>query len=186
MLLRLEVTPARGTPFCLFVSNYGGTMSVPTDPPYCLIYSTSYVRDVEPDHFDTHNNPAGTHLRHCICCAMLQFTNDDPNQCREYSGSQLILPHGAQYKERLFPKILKPQNHQGLLTDPTDEEPYPMELVGDFRVMDPIFKGCYGDSLLYTGGELDQLRWWGIHLPPYRIRSPHHQLLPTSRPGSPR
>ena len=47
-----------------------------------------------------------------------------------------------------------------------------MELVGDFRVMDPIFKGCYGDSLLYTGGELDQLRWWGIHLPPYRGEIP--------------
>ena len=42
-----------------------------------------------------------------------------------------------------------------------------MELVGDFRATDPIFKGCYGDSLLYTGGELDQLRWWGIHLPLY-------------------
>ena len=42
-----------------------------------------------------------------------------------------------------------------------------MELVDDFRVTDPIFKGCYGDSLLYTGQELDQLRWWGIHLPLY-------------------
>ena len=42
-----------------------------------------------------------------------------------------------------------------------------MELVDDFRVRDPIFKGCYGDSLLYTGRELDRLRQWGIHLPPY-------------------
>ena len=42
-----------------------------------------------------------------------------------------------------------------------------MELVGDFRMMDPIFKGCYGDSLLYTSRELDLLRQWGIHLPPY-------------------
>ena len=72
----------------------------------------------------------------------------------EYSGSQLILPHGAQYKERLFPEILKLQNHQGLLTNPTNKEPFPMELVGDFRSTDLIFKGCYSDSLLYTDVEL--------------------------------
>ena len=27
--------------FCLFINNYGGAMSVPTDPPYCLIYPMS-------------------------------------------------------------------------------------------------------------------------------------------------
>ena len=74
-------------------------MSVATDPPYCLIYPMSYMRDVEPDQFDTRNNLAGTCLHCCMCRTMLQFTNDDPNQCREYSRSQLILPHGAQYKE---------------------------------------------------------------------------------------
>ena len=99
-----NVLKARGDPnkrhtFCLFVSNYGGAMSIPADPPYCLIYPMSYVRDVELDHFDTHNNLAGTCLCHCICCATLQYMNDDPNQCREYSGSWLILSHRAQYKE---------------------------------------------------------------------------------------
>ena len=53
--------------FCLFVNNYGGAMSIPMDSPYCLIYPTSYMKDVEPDHFDTHNNPARTRLHHCIC-----------------------------------------------------------------------------------------------------------------------
>ena len=67
--------PGKRCTFCLFVSNYGGTMSVPTDLPYCLIYLTSYMRDVEPDHFDTRNNLAGTCLHRCICHA----TNDDPN-----------------------------------------------------------------------------------------------------------
>ena len=153
--LKTRDNPSKRRAFCLFVSNYGGTMSVPTDPPYCLVYPMSYMRDVEPDHFDTHNNPAGTCLCCCICRATLQFTNDNPNQCREYSGSQLILPRRAQYKERLFPKILKLQNHWELLTDPANGEPYPMELVGDFRMRDPIFKGCYGDSLLYTSRELD-------------------------------
>ena len=44
--------------FCLFVNNYGGIMSVPMDLPYCLIYPMSYMKDMEPDHFNTCNNPA--------------------------------------------------------------------------------------------------------------------------------
>ena len=99
--------------------------------------------------------------------ATLQFTNDDPNQCRKYSGSHLILPHGAQYNDRLFPMILELQNHQESLMDLSTKEPFPMELVGDFWVADPIFKGCYGDSLLYSDAELRRLRQWGIHLPMY-------------------
>ena len=146
--------PSKRCAFCLFVSNYGGTMFIPTDPPYCLVYPTSYVRDVEPDHFNICNNLAGTCLHCCICCATLQYMNDDPHQCREYSGSFLILPHGAQYKERLFPKILKPRNHREPLTDSTTKEPFPMELVGDFRSTDPIFKGCYSDSFLHSDMEL--------------------------------
>ena len=146
--------PGKRCAFCLFVSNYGGTMSIPTDPPYCLVYPTSYMRDVEPDHFNTCNNPAGTHLHHCICHATLQYMNDDPNQCREYSRSHLILPRGAQYKERLFPEILELQNHWELLMDSATKEPFPMELVGDFRSTDLIFKGCYGDSFLYTDMDL--------------------------------
>ena len=152
--LKAGDNPSKRHAFCLFVSNYGGTMSVPMDPPYCLIYPMSYMRDMEPDHFDTHNNPAGTCLHHCICHATLQYMNDDPNQCREYSRSCLILPHGTQYKEQLFPEILEQWNHWEPLMDSTTKELFPMELVGDFRSTDPIFKGCYGDSFLYTDVDL--------------------------------
>ena len=126
------------------------------------------MRDVEPDHFDTCNNLARTCLHHCICHTTLQHMNNDSHQHREYSGSHLILPHGAQYKERLFPKILEPWNHCVPLTDSITKEPFPMELKGDFRSMDPIFKGCYGDPFLYSDMDLGQLRQCGIHLPPYR------------------
>ena len=71
---------------------------------------------------------------------------------REYSRSRLILPCGAQYKERLFPDILELWNHHGLLTDSANKEPFPMELVGDFRETDPIFKGCYGNKAVPTKG----------------------------------
>ena len=140
--------------FCLFINNYGDAMSISTDPPYCLIYPMSYVKDLEPDHFDTHNNLAGTCLHHCICHTTLQHMNDDPLNCRKYGRSHLILPHRAQYKERLFLGILEPQNHWSLLIDPITKEPFPMELVGDFRSTDPIFKGCYGDSFLYSNMNL--------------------------------
>ena len=170
--LKAGSDPSKRRAFCFFVSNYGGTMSIPTDPPYCLIYPMSYVRDIELDHFDTHNNPAGTRLHHCICHTTLQHMNDDPNQHREYAGSCLILPHGAQYKEQLFPKILKLWNHQELLTDSITKESFPMELVRDFRLMDPIFKGCYGDSFLYTDVDLGWLRQHGIHLSPYWSKIP--------------
>ena len=119
--------------FCLFVNNYGGVMSVPTDLPYCLIYPTSYVKDMELDDFDTHNNPTGTHVCCCICHATLQYMNDNPHYCRAYSGSCLILPRGAQYKERFFPEILELQNHWVPLIDSVTKEPFPMKLMGDFR-----------------------------------------------------
>ena len=165
--LKAGVTRARVVSSASLSTTIGAQCPSPTDPPYCLVYPMSYVKDVEPDHFDTHNNPAGTCLHHCICHATLQHMNDDPHHHREYGGSHLILPHGAQYKERLFPKILEPWNHQAPLTDPITKEPFPMELAGNFRSTDPIFKGCYGDSFLYSDVDLHQLRWHGIHLPAY-------------------
>ena len=171
-MLKARGNPSKRCAFCLFVSNYGGTMTIPTDPLYCLVYPTSYVRDMEPDHFDTHNNPAGTHLHHCICHATLQFANDEPNQHRKYSGSHLILSHRAQYNDQLFSMIFKPQNHQDPLTDSSTKEPFPTELVGDFQVAGLIFKGCYGDSLLNSDVDLHQLRWHGIYLPAYRGEIP--------------
>ena len=164
--------PNKRHAFCLFINNFGGTMSIPTDPPYCLVYPTSCIGDVDLDHFDTHNNLAGMRLHHCICHATLQFNSDEPKEHINYAGSCLILPCGAQYNDWLFPTILEPQNHRSPLIDSTMREPYPMEMVGDFWVADPIFKGCYGDSLLYSDTDLRWLRQWGIHLPMFQGEIP--------------
>ena len=40
-----------------------------------------------------------------------------------------------------------------------------MEVVGDLKAMDPIFKGCYGDCLLYLDDDLARLRWQKVYLP---------------------
>ena len=53
--------------YCLFVDNLNSVMSIPMDPPYCLVYPTTYIKGAKPDHFDTWNSPAGTHLHRCVC-----------------------------------------------------------------------------------------------------------------------
>ena len=171
MLSRPGVIPARGTPLS-FVDNLSGAMSIPTDPPYCLVYPASYVKGVEPDHFDTHNSPVGMRLHCCVCHTTLQFSNEDPKQRTKYVRSHLILPHGVQYNNRLYPSILEPRNHHSPLIDPAMGEPYPMEVMGNFRAMDPIFKGCYRDSLLYSDDDLARLRWWKIYLPTFQGEIP--------------
>ena len=47
-----------------------------------------------------------------------------------------------------------------------------MEVVGDFRAADPIFKGCYGDSFLYSDKDLARLRWQKIYLPTFQGEIP--------------
>ena len=164
--------PGKRRTYCLFVDNLSGIMSVPTDPPYCLVYPTSYVKGIEPDHFDTRNSPAGMRLHHCVCCATLQFSNDDPKLRTQYVGSRIILPHGAQYNDRLYPSILESRNHCGPLIDPAMGEPCPLEVVGNFRARDPLFKGCYGDSLLYSEADLARLRQQKVYLPAFQGEIP--------------
>ena len=127
---------------------------------------------MDSDHFETHNNLVGTRLHRCVCRTTLQFSNDEPKEHSNYAGSHLILPHRAQYNDRLFPSILKLRNHHGPLIDSMMGEPYLMEMVGNFRAMDLIFKGCYRDYLLYSNTDLCWLRRWGIHLPAFQGEIP--------------
>ena len=152
--LKAGHSPGKRCTFCLFVDNHSGAISIPTDPPYCLVYPTSYVKGVKLDHFNTRNSPVGMCLHHCVCHVTLQFSNDDPKECTKYIGSHLILPRGVQYNDQLYPIILEPQNHRGPVIDLAMREPYTMEVVGDFKAMDPIFKLCYRDSLLYFNADL--------------------------------
>ena len=164
--------PSKRCAYCLFVDNLSGVMSVPTNPPYCLVYPTSYVKGIKPDHFDTRNSPTGMCLHHCVCRATLQFCNNDPKQCTQYVRSHLILPRRVQYNDWLYPSILEPPNHHGRLIDPTMGEPCPLVVVGDFRAMDLIFKGCYRDSLLYSKADLARLRRQKVYLPTFQGEIP--------------
>ena len=170
--LKARGNPGKRRAYCLFVDNLSGAMSIPMHPPYCLVYPTSYIKGIEPDHFDTRNSSAGTCLHHCVCRATLQFSNNEPKECTKYVGSCLILPCGAQYNDQLYPAILELQNHCSPLIDPATGKPYLMEVVGNFRSMDPIFKVCYRDSLLYSDADLARLRCWKIYLPAFQGEIP--------------
>ena len=136
--------PSKRCAYCLFVDNLSGIMSIPMDPPYCLVYPTSYIKGIEPDHFNTRNSPVRMCLHHCVCHVTLQFSKDDPKQHTQYIGSHLILPRGVQYNDRLYPSILELWNHCSLLIDPTTGEPCLLEVVGNFRARIQSSKGVTG------------------------------------------
>ena len=46
-------------------------------------------------------------------------------------------------------------------------EPCPIKVVGDFKAVDPIFKGSYRDSFLYSEDDLACLRWEKVYLPTF-------------------
>ena len=60
--LKVGGDPDKRCTYCHFVDNLSSAMSIPMDPPYCLVYPTSYIKGTEPDHFDTCNSPTGMHL----------------------------------------------------------------------------------------------------------------------------
>ena len=91
--LKAGGNPGKRCAFCLFVSNFGGAMAIPTDPPYCLVYPTCYLRDVDPDHFDTCNNLAGTHL-HCRICHTALQSMMNPESASTMPGATSSCPSG--------------------------------------------------------------------------------------------
>ena len=149
----------------------GGIMAIPTDPPYCLVYPTVYNDAEDQNHFNTAASPSGMHTCACMCHGLLQHVNKDPVSWRAYEGSCLIVPHSAQYRT-LFPEIVMPCNHWGQLIDHNTEEPYPMATVGDFCLMDPLFPGSAGDSLLFKEDDLERLKRKSFCVSTYREKKP--------------
>ena len=166
--------------YALLVANYGGVMAIPTNPLYCLVYPTVYNKDAEnQNHFNTAASPSGMCTCACMCCALLQLVDKDPDNRRTYEGS---CSQSTQYRT-LFPEIITPHNHWGPLIDPNTGEPYPMATAGDFCLKDPLFPGSPGDRLLFKEDDLDRLKRKGFCVSTYREEKPWPTVpsLPTSR-----
>ena len=86
--------PGKRCTYCLFVDNLSGTMSIPTNPPYCLVFPTSYIKGIKPDHFDTRNSPVGMRLHCCVCRATCSSVTMFPNSILNMSGVTSSWPAG--------------------------------------------------------------------------------------------
>ena len=98
-------------------------------------------------------------------------------------GSHLIIPHSVQYRI-LFPEIIAPHNHWGLLVHPEMNEPFPVFTVGDFCLKDKIFPSTYRDSLLFMESDHTKLKKKDIRIPPYKEEKIEPTTPKESRHGS--
>ena len=156
--------------YCLLLTNYGGIMAIPTDPPYCLVYPIVYLcQPLRNVHTCLH------------CCTLLQHVDMEPFHQRTFEGSCLIIPYCVQYRT-LFLEIVALCNHRGPLIDPDMNDPFPLFTVGDFCLKDKIFPGTYGDSLLFMKSDLTKLKKKDICVPPYKEEKTEPATPKESRP----
>ena len=160
--------------YVMLVANFGGIMAIPMDPPYCLVYPIVYNDDVaaqNQNHFNTVGSPSGLCTLDLMCHALLQHADLTEAHKWKYEGSCLIVPCGSQYKT-LFSEITMPRNHQGLLIDHKSQKSYPMFVVGDFCLVDKVFLGTPGDSLLFNGKDLARLKRKGYQVSTFKEEKP--------------
>ena len=134
-------------------------MAVPTDPPFCLLYPNIYSKEVTPEdknHFNVKGGPPRLCNRTCTCHVLLQHTDLSKAHRWKYHVDCLVIREGAQYSH-LLPKITMLHNNWALLIDLHSGEPFPMVPVGDFHLVDKIFPGMPGDSLLFNSDDLAKL-----------------------------
>ena len=130
MRLKQEVgrDPGGVCSYAMLVTNFGGMMAVPTEPPCCFMYPVNYSDDApvkSQSHFSPVASPPGLCTHSWICCILLQHADLMKAHKWKYNGSCLIVSHVAQYKT-LFPKITMPHNHCGPLIDHSSGKPYSM------------------------------------------------------------
>ena len=152
--------------YTLLVGNFGCRIALPTNPPYCLIYTNTYLSTVpllEQTPFNNVGSLPGLHLGKCMCHTLLQVADLSTERKQQYAGSHLIIPHGTQFTNR-FPTIIESRNHSSLLRN-AEGVPYPMEVMGDFTLEDKILPGILGDSLLFDSTELMRLQQKNYSIP---------------------
>ena len=102
--------------FCLFVANFASLLTIPTVPPYCLVYPIQFTKDTpqdERDHLHPDQVLPGLCTRECVCCQTIHHTNMTLDHYTTYIGSCLLVLQGTQYNEDGLPKVIKLCNHHG-------------------------------------------------------------------------
>ena len=142
-------------------------MAFAMEPPYCVAYAAEY-QDKDPSKMtsrDPENHWYVTVSDKMVVRRLLSVPNWDPSERKCIKGGHLLIPRGVQYGPKLFPELVVPCNHAGLLIDPAMGQDAPLRTIGSFRDVDPIFPGFPGDLALFTAKEVTQLKELGVLTP---------------------
>ena len=151
----------------MLIGNYGRHMGFTTEPPYCVAYAADY-RDKDPSKMmprETLNHTYAMVSDNMMVRRLLSVPNWDPSERKRTKGGHLLILRGVQFGPKLFPEIVIPRNHAGLLVDSTMGHNAPFRTIGSFRAMDPIFPGFPGDLELFTAEEVAKLKELGVLSP---------------------
>ena len=160
--------------YMMLIGNYGGHMAFTTDPPYCVAYAVDY-QNKDPSKMtprETLNHAYTMVTDNMMVRRLLSVPNWDPTERKHTKGGHLLIPRGVQFSPKLFPEIVIPRNHAGLLIDSTMRQDAPLWTIGPFQAVDTIFPSFPGDLELFTAKEVAQLKELGVLNPPHAPERP--------------
>ena len=149
-------------------------MAVPMESPYCLIYPTVYETKVPTDdqhHFNTRGNPVGMCTDTCMCLTLLQLVDTQLGFLIDF---QRELPHHSLWHpvQEFVSRDHGAAQSSEPLKDPQTGLPFPMEAMGDFCLVNKLFPGVAGDSLMFHEADLAELKEQGFHILTYKAENP--------------
>ena len=174
----LEIKCKKGRPKCrvymMLIGNYGGHMAFATDHPYCVAYAADY-QNKDPSKmtpFEPLNHVHTMVTNNMMVRRLLSLPNWDPMERKHTKCGSLLILRDVQFGPKLFPEIVIPRNHAGLLVDSTMRQKVPFQTIGPFQAIDTIFPGLPGDLELFTAKEVAQLKELGVLNPPHMPERP--------------
>ena len=120
--------------YMMLIVNYGGHMAFTTEPPYCVVYAAEY-RDKDPSKMMPRKPENHSYVmvsEKMIVRRLLSMPNWDPSERKHTKGGRLLIPWGMQYGTKLFPELVVPCNHAGLLIDSATGHDAPFWTIGSF------------------------------------------------------
>ena len=169
----------------MLIGNYGGHMAFTTDPPYCVAYAADF-QNKDPSKMmprEPLNHMYAMVSDNMMVRRLLSLLNWDPTERKHTKGGCLLIPRGMQFGPKLFPEIVIPCNHAGLLVDSPAWQEVPFRTIGPFRAIDTIFPGLPRDLELFTAEEVAQLKELGVFNPQHAPEHPplFSPLVPSTR-----
>ena len=168
----------------MFIGNYGGHMAFTTDPPYCVAYAADY-QNKDPAKMTPCkplNHTYAMVTDNMMVRRLLSLLNWEPTERKHTKGGHLLIPRGVQFGPKLFPEIVIPCNHAGLLVDLAMWQEVSFQTIGPFQAIDTIFPSLPGDLELFTAEEVAQLKELGVLNPTHMPE--HPPLFPPLVPST--